>query len=213
MSWNWLAVESVATAFSAVFTAVMAGMTWRAIADSREHHKDEFRPILVLAPADGVDPACRDTVVRPENSPIDGAPGYALSGVILKNIGPGPALNCRITIRFQGIQGYGVTRDLSPVGAGGEFESGGRPLHIPVNFSPGFNDKDLRMAPAAGWQMLLEYKDLFGQVFHTVHRSDPRVSWTSLGTGPIPTGESAESYARRLAQSILPVGPRSANAL
>jgi hypothetical protein len=50
-------------------------------------------------------------------------------------------------------------------------------------------------------------------VFHTVHRSDPRVSWTSLGTGPIPTGKSAESYAQRLTQCVLPVGPTSANVL
>ena len=127
---NWQAIESLATAGSAVFTAFMAGMTWRAIADGRKHHKDEFRPILVLAPADGVDPARRDTVVRPEKSSADGAPAYALSGVVLKNIGRGPALNCCMTIRFQGIEGYGVTRSLSPVQAGAEYESDGRPLHV-----------------------------------------------------------------------------------
>ena len=217
MSWNWLAVESVATAFSAVFTAAMAGMTWRAIADSRKHHRDEFRPILVLATADGVDPACRDTVVRPENSPTDGAPGYALSGVVLKNIGPGPALNCRMTIQFQGIEGHGVTRSLSPVQAGAEYKSDGRPLHVPVSLNRDFNDADLRIAPRAGWQIFLEYENLFAQEFCTVHRSDPRVPWTVLKSGPIRKGNSAarwaRRWARRWAQSILPDGPTSANVL
>jgi len=122
--------------------------------------------------------------------------------VILKNIGRGPALNCRMTIRFQGIQGYGVTRGLSPVGAGGELKSDGQPLLIPVNFGPGFEDVDFLRGPAAGWQILLEYEDLFGQVFHTVHRSDPRVSWTALGQGWAPKGASAEIQARNLAQNI-----------
>jgi hypothetical protein len=210
---NWLVVESVATAFSAEFSAVMAGMTWRAIADGRKHHKDEYRPILVLAPGGGVDPACRDTFLKPERSPSDGGAGYALSGVVLKNIGRGPALNCRVTIRFQGIEGYGVTRGLSPVRAGAEHENDGRSLYVPVSFGRGFEDTDWQTAPGAGWQIFLEYEDLFAQVFHTVHRSDPRVSWTSLGTGPIPTGKSAESYAQRLTQCVLPVGPTSANVL
>jgi hypothetical protein len=210
---NWQAIESLATAGSAVFTAFMAGMTWRAIADGRKHHKDEFRPILVLAPADGVDPARRDTVVRPEKSSADGAPAYALSGVVLKNIGRGPALNCCMTIRFQGIEGYGVTRSLSPVQAGAEYESDGRPLHVTVSLDRDFNDTDFEIAPRAGWQIFLEYEDLFAQVFHTVHRSDPRVPWTALESGPIPKGESAESRARRLTQSISPVGPTNPNAL
>jgi len=210
---NWTAIESVGTACSTGFTAVMAGMTWRAIADSRKHHKDEYRPILVLVLADGVDPPRRDTVIRPEKSPTDGGSGYYLVGVTLKNIGRGPALNCRMTIRFQGIQGYGVTRGLSPVGAGGEFESDGQPLRIPVNFGPGFNDMDFRMGPAAGWQILLEYEDLFGQVFHTVHRSDPRVSWTALGQGRAPKGGSAETQAEKLAQNIPQARPNGVGAL
>lgn len=213
MSSNWLAIESVATACAAGFTAVMAGMTWRAIVDGRKHHRDEYRPILVLIPADGVDPACRDTVISAEKSPTDGRPGYSLVGVTLKNIGRGPALNCRLTMRFQGIGDYGVTRGLSPVQAGGEYERGERPLHIPVSLGQGFNDTDFHVAPAAGWQIFLEYEDLFGQVFHTVHRSDPRASWTALGQGLIPKGESAESNARRLAKSISTTRPTSVDAL
>jgi len=213
MSGNWLAIESVATACSTGFTAVMAGMTWRAIADSRTHHKDEYRPILVLAPEDGVEPPRRDTVIRSEKSSIDGGPGYSLVGVTLRNIGRGPALNWRITIRFQGIEDYGVTRGLSPVQAGSEYETGGRVLCIPVSFVPSFNETDFQAAPAAGWQIFLEYEDLFGQLFHTIHRSDARVPWTALGQGRIPKGVSTESQSQRLAQSIPAIRPKGVDAL
>lgn len=202
MNWNWLAIESTATVGLAGFTALMAGMTWRVIADGRKHHKDQYRPILALVPADGVDPACRTTCLKPERSPSDGRAEYSLGGLILKNIGLGPALDCRMTIRFQDIEGYGVTPSLAPVQAGGEYQSGLCPLRIPVSFERGFSDTDFQMAPAAGWQLFLEYKDLFGQAFHTVHRSDPRGPWTTLGQGPIPKGEGAEGRVRGSTQSV-----------
>lgn len=201
MNWNSQAVESVATACAAVFTAVMAGMTWRAIADNRKHHKDEYRPILVLVVHDGVDPAHRHALLRAHGLTPSAGPCYSLAGVVLRNIGCGPALNCRLTIRFHDIEGYGVTRDLSPVQAGGEYGTGECPLRIPVSFGRGFESPDFQSGLGSEWKILLEYQDLFGQVFHTVHTSDLRDEWTEIGTGPIPQGESPHSRARRLSQS------------
>lgn len=197
---NWTAIESVGTACSAVFTAVMAGMTWRAIADGRKHHKDEYRPILVLAPQEGVAASRREEFLKPEGPPSSSAAVYSLAGVVLKNIGAGPALNCRLAIRFHGIEDYGVTRDLAPVQAGGEYGGGERPLRIPVSFDRVFNDIDFRIGPGSGWDILLEFQDLFGQVFHTVHTSDSRAPWTVIGAGPMPKGESSQRRARRLIQ-------------
>ena len=71
-------------------------------------HKDEYRPILVLPALEAIDPPCSDIVIRPDKSPTDGGPGCLLVGVILRNIGRGPALKSRKSSRFQGLQDYGA---------------------------------------------------------------------------------------------------------
>lgn len=196
---NWTAVESVATVLLATFTAAMAWMTYRTIIESRKQHKDAYRPILVLASTAGVDPVRREaflTVAPPR--PEDAGPSFLVGGV-LKNVGSGPALNASFCVRLQGIEGYGIAREIAPVQAGGMH--GGKPespLRIPVSFHRGFNDTDFQVAPGGEWKIILEYKDIFGQTFHTIHTKDPRVPWTEIGRGPAPTGESPKSRARRL---------------
>lgn len=124
---NWNAVSACATAAAAVFTAIMAAYTRKAIKDnqkqntaareqSERHHQDGLRPLLVLTPANGVEPADRSVLLKFAKTP-NGL--HALSiACELRNIGTGPALNPRLHLREMGVPGYGFTTRLSPVRAG-----------------------------------------------------------------------------------------------
>ncbi len=114
---------------------------------------------------------------------------------ILNNIGKGPALNVRLTVRFLGIEGYGVQSEISPLGAGDRMDFSNKSLRLLVPFHDGFNDADFQFAPASAWEILIEYEDVFGQCFHTVHTKNQQQPWTRLGTGPAPKGRDPRQDA------------------
>ena len=201
----WKAIESIATVASVVVTAAMAGMTYWTIRETRKNHKDEYRPILLLAPEGAADPVRRQDMLTAEPGPPNHDRFFGVHG-ILSNIGKGPALNVEITLRFQGIEGYGVSSEISPLGAGERLDFSKEPMRLLVSFRNDFNDADFHYGPGSVWEILIEYQDVFGQYFHTVHSKDPQRPWTRLGTGMAPKGRDPRQdteIMRAMAQANL----------
>ncbi|THD10995.1 hypothetical protein [Metallibacterium scheffleri] len=198
---SWYVSTTFWTGAAAVFTAVMAGFTgWsvvasqrqqrRALQQSEQHHQDGFRPVLVLAPSDDAIPLDRSKLLKlvPTNS---GATERTyIIACLLTNIGVGPALNVHLLLRMRGIDGYGISRELTPVSAGLLGSRGESDGSIRVTFKPhdGFNDVDVQLSTGDPWELLLEYEDVFGNRFHTIHSKIPLQPWTVCGKGPAPLG-------------------------
>lgn len=193
----------------ATFVVILQGRRLRR--DDDQHHQDEFRPICVLTPYDGVDPRhWRDTLLTV--SPDAPRPGFGIVAVKceLRNIGCGPALNLRIMFRFHDMGGFTTQPwELARLRRGELLGSKGVPLEIPIQFEPRFNNTDFSYVPGKPWELLLVYEDVFGNVFHSLHPKHPLQmnklyrepgvelpfappqSWVTLGKGPPPAFSGA----------------------
>lgn len=198
---NWTAISACATAAAGVFTALMAAYTRKAIRDnhkqnvaareqSERHHQDGMRPLLVLTPATGIEPTNRSSLLTFAETPSG---IHALSiACELRNIGTGPALNPRLHLRAMGVPGYGFTTRLSPVHAGELLWSldGSDQVQITVRPTDQYNTADHAFASNTLWQLVLEYEDVFGRSFHTIHTKDATRPWTVAGIGCADDSES-----------------------
>ena len=189
------------TATMAWYTARMASLTRQAILDGQEgrresndhfektraqdkqHHQDSFRPLLVLTPSDPVDAFIRKQIVATTHSP---SVPVVFVNCTLSNIGAGPALNVRLSVRSDKKKGFGPSRELAPIAADGEFTDGEKRIEIPVIYNSGFNDQDFNNLPNGLWLLVLEYQDAFGNTFHTIHSKDLSEPWTRVDRGPAP---------------------------
>ena len=130
--------------------------------------------------------------------PIPSIRRLVLCGVV-RNIGVGPAINARITLRIRGIEGYGPDPlSLPPIGAGDLFGKFDDSIPMPISYRNGFSDTDAQSAPGEHWELLLEYEDVFGRIFHTVHSKNPQVPWTTIGRGPAPKGRDPKDIESEL---------------
>jgi hypothetical protein len=152
-------------------------------AQDREHHQDSFRPLLVLAPSDPADAILRKDIVFSYSS---GSMPVVFVHCMLRNIGSGPALNVRLSVRSDKKKDFGPSRELAPIAANGEFTDGGKRIEIPVIYNSGFNDQDFNNLPNGLWLLVLEYQDVFGNTFHTIHSKDLSEPWTRVDRGPAP---------------------------
>lgn len=225
---SWYPDTTFWTAAAALFTAAMAGYTRKSIVESQrqhrealqqsdQHHRDGFRPVLVLRPHDGVDPLNRGALLRAgKYSGTDGSHVFVINAAV-QNVGVGPALNIRLTLRVMGIEGYGTSRELAPLRAGEMRGDREHPLRIPLWLHDGFNSADFQSATNPIWTLVLEYKDVFGHAFHTIHSKDPQQLWTVCGKGPAPLGVDPAVVNANLAaisasaagRDDRPVGPGS----
>lgn len=187
MTIDWTAIAAIATALAAVVTGWMAWMTRNSIRQMQEHHRDAFRPLIILMPHDGVDPYDRKSLAAfiRENTPAEPSYVLRLRGA-LQNIGVGPALDIRLRIALTNPDDIKVSTELSPMRAGEvrhgfSNESTGirRPLDIPVQLSKGFNDTDFQMAGNGPWTIFLEFEDVFGYKYRTTQSSSLDKPWTS----------------------------------
>ncbi len=198
---SWYASTTFWTGAAAVSTAVMAGFTgWsivasqrqqrRALQQSDQHHQDGFRPVLVLAPSDDAIPLDRSKLLKlAPTSPGTTERTYIIACLLI-NIGVGPALNVHLMLRVRGIDGYGISRELIPIPTGLLGNRGDPDGSVRVTFQPhaGFNDADVQLSMGDPWELFLEYEDVFGNRFHTVHSKNPQKPWTVCGRGPAPLG-------------------------
>lgn len=191
---NWNAVIAICTAAAAVFTAVMAFYTRVAIKRGQQQfrdaqqrddarHQDAYRPLVVLEPFGGVEAESRIHIVAFDRSSHLRTLRLFKIACVVRNIGVGPALNVRLAFRAMGKPDYGFTQELVPVGAGETQGNTTHALEIWVQPTPSFNDADIAQASGTGWELVLEYEDVFGNRFHTIHRKNPQVPWTECGKG------------------------------
>ena len=201
MSWN--AVIAICTAFAAAFTALMAWFTRRSIveshtqyektrAQSEQQHQDAFRPVILLSPFEGVEPEDRSNVISfPAPVGSDDRRFVMISGR-LKNVGSGPALGIQLRFLAIGKPGYGFELSIAPIGAGDQYDLASRgtsslPLRYLVRPTAGFNTADIASAGGSGWELVIDYEDVFGNRFHTIHHKNPQLPWTVCGKGPAPS--------------------------
>ena len=184
MNGFWSALGSLATAAAAAFTAWMVFLTKRGIEQNQQQHLDASRPILVFLPHHGASSEARTHVVQV----IPGQPVMKFWGAI-QNIGVGPAVNGRLVLRVRGLDGYGPDPlDLPPIAAGETHGKIGEHIPVAISHRPHFNETDAQSAPGEHWEIVLEYADVFGRSFHTIHTKNPQLPWTTVGHGQAPRG-------------------------
>lgn len=196
----WTAIASIATAVAAGFTAWMVNLTKRGLEQNRDHHQDEYRPMLVFVPHHGASPEARIHALQAIPVP----PTLRFWGAI-RNIGTGPAISGKMKLRVGGLEGYGPDPfDLPPIAAGETYGKAGQHIPVPITHHPHFNETDVRLAPGERWEIELEYEDVFGRIFHTSHTKNPQLPWTTIGRGPAPKGRDPQINAaimRKVAQA------------
>ena len=210
-AWDWDAITAISTAAAAGFTAVMAWFTRKAILEGQEqrreandhfaktreqdkhHHEDGFRPLLVLGPAGDKEAIDRQNILI--TRPVDLG---LLVTCVLRNIGAGPAINIRLSVRGEGRKGFGPSCELAPLAAGDTFDGQNGRISIDAIFSDDFNPTDLRNLPNGLWILVLEYEDVFGNPFYTVHRKERGQPWTSVGRGEPPDTTPKVTPAARM---------------
>lgn len=207
INWNWDEITAISTLVLAVVTAIMAAVTaWMARntkkalkqndelrsetnkhyeqtrAQGQQHHEDGFRPLLILAPAGGVGSSDRRNLIYVENQ--IGSQKVFINGPI-QNIGDGPALNVQIFVRKDERTGFGPSMELSPIAGGGHLVPHASGFVLPV-LNEVLNHADLDGLWAGSWIIVLEYQDIFGNRFHTLHYKNALQPWARTGRGPAP---------------------------
>ena len=144
--------------------------------DLRRRHEDEFKPVCMLVPYDGVDPwHKRDTLLATYDDP-SATPGYGIIELRcnIRNVGSGPALNVAIRFRFRDMSGFTTAPwELSPLYAGESRGSENIPLRIPILLNDRFNNADFLQVAGKPWEIIIVYEDVFGNCFHSVHYKSP----------------------------------------
>lgn len=166
-------------AFTAVGTVAMAITTALIIRQNRRQHQDAFRPVCVLVPDAGLEQFARAKIVHHDEEPDKATQQYRIECGV-KNVGGGPALHLRLFIRFPMTSVSKVvepTLELPPLAAGQQLAS---PIRLPVRLHDGFNSSDFQFAADMAWELWLEYQDMFGQVFYTLHSKEPLGPWGRL---------------------------------
>lgn len=202
---HWDAVTAVATVVLAVVTLLMViatvWMAWntgRALKQNNDlrddanlhyqqtreqdqrHHEDEFRPVLTLAPPAGVGANARANLFSVEYQPVQ----RALIHCPIQNIGGGLALNIRMSLRKDEIAGFGPTIELVPIAGGATFVPNHSHFVLPAPSI--FNPAELDTLRGGAWVIVLEYEDIFGNRFHTLHYKNAQQPWARTGRGPAP---------------------------
>ena len=144
---------------------------------ARRERQDRVKPVCVLMPYDGVDPwEKRDLLLAASDKPpVSPNSGFIELRGVLRNVGLGPALDLVIILRI--LEGSGITTapsELAPLHAGESRGNAKNPLHIPIKYSDHFNNQDLAILGGRQWQIIFQYKDIFGNTFHSVHHKTPR---------------------------------------
>ncbi len=161
------------------------------IQEGRQQHMDQFKPVCVLVPPPHIDSLEKRAELVEKIDPVPdshSAPYYHgtyIIGCALQNLGTGPALNLRITFKFSDGQ---TTEpwEIPPLAAnetrGGEND----PLHISIplddpqhGIKHALNRADLEKI-TSGWEIWLEYEDIFRKQYCTVHHKTPLKPWVTF---------------------------------
>ena len=197
--WSWPDFWSALTGLGTLALAlVTVGMIWEAQRQRREaerQHRDQFKPICLLAPYEGLDAWNWRSAVLETTAPTSENPAFGTVALrcALQNVGVGPAMKLRVSFRFLDMNGWtSEPWELSPLGAGETVGSPAAPIKVPFRIHDQFNATDFAMLMGKPWEILLEYEDVFGRPFHSVHPKtlfdpDPTTfTWAQTGVGEQP---------------------------
>lgn len=182
MTWEWimsLPWSSIWDAFTAIGTVAMAVTTAIIIFQNRRQHQEALLPICVLVPARGTDAAGRRDILQLHQEPNDPSRYFHVQCGV-KNIGGGPVVKLKLRVTFWTNTAARFEAELSPLGAN---ESAAGPLRVPVFIGNQFTESEYGWTPGEGWDLWLEYEDVFGNVFYTRHTKTPQQPWVQLGKG------------------------------
>jgi hypothetical protein len=150
-----------------------------------------------LVPYDGVDqPNRRGELVETTGPPPQPSSfGPVAVKCLLRNTGTGPAISLKVRFRFLDMNGWTtVPWELMPLAAGETRGGEGAPLLVPVWVYDGspFNTSDFADVPNKQWEIWLEYQDVFGREFCSVHHRRPIRQ--EDGTVPVPDAPEHMMY-------------------
>lgn len=185
---------AVVGAATAVGTVLMAFATYihirqekrqhrESIQEGKRQHMDQLKPICALVPYGGVDPLNKRGVLVNKVSPAADNPSFGTLQIhcTLQNVGGGPAMNLRIKFKFLDMEGWTTKPwELSPLGAGETCGGSGNPLLVPIWIHERFNSTEFDMVTNKLWEIWLEYEDMFGNKFSTVHHKVPQEPWVTF---------------------------------
>lgn len=144
--------------------------------DTERQHQDRLKPICVLTPYDFVDSWNKRGDLIKAIAPNSDNPGFGrvLVHCSLRNVGTGPAVHLRLKFRFLDKDGWSTEPwELSPLGSGEQYGSLSAPLVIPVRLGGAFNQTDFDGLANNLWEIWLEYQDVFGRKFQSIHSKAP----------------------------------------
>lgn len=164
----WSAATTFGTIAMAVTTVCTIKQGKKIIKNTERQHQDGLKPICGLVPYDHIDPLTeRGNLIECIDDIIDDI-GRLKVYCALKNIGSGPALNIRF--RFEFTDGLKTEPwALSPLEAGASYGSPDEPLVLPIRIHLKFDKTEFQAIPGKGWVIVLDYEDVFGNKFQTVH--------------------------------------------
>ena len=174
----WICLTAFGTIAMAVTTFVVIRQAMRQQYATEQQHRDRFQPICVLVPFSGVDPLNRrgELIEKIDPSPENPSFGTLAIKCVLRNLGRGPALELRIKLRFLDMDGWTTEPwELAPLGAGEARGTENSPLLVPVRIheKEPLNPTDFSQVAGKLWEIWLEYQDVFGGRFCSVHHKRP----------------------------------------
>ncbi len=191
--WNALTGIGTLALAGATFCIIRQGQRQRE--ETERQHRDRLKPICLLAPYSGVDAWNRRATLIEATAPAPDNPscGTVVIRCVLRNVGLGPALKLRLKFRFLDMNGWtSEPWELSPLGAGETCGGEAEPLLVPFLIHERFNQTDFAMMTGKLWEIWLEYEDVFGRQFQSIHQkalgnSDPSTfRWQAAGPGQKP---------------------------
>ncbi len=172
-------------------TATVAELTAISVSQEDKHHRERLRPICVLEPHSLLGSNLQRSALLTGGAPSrPPRVGYACQVACkIHNAGLGPALNPRMVVRFPGIGNREGSYEV-PTMAGGDRLTPPIEASFTVDVERQVDDDKGPAIKEAikkgGWEIYLEYTDVFGEIFYTKHSGDKENPWTVLEKGPIP---------------------------
>jgi hypothetical protein len=230
LGWATLALAA-ATTVSAFYaekmsrkTSDLANANEKLVEQNERHHIEDQRPILILEYKFNPELMANRTVLLGKIDPTQWRSLYPeiqdnfalfLFGinegdVKLKNCGKGIALNPTILIRFEDNSGKELRSDFSAIPADSFLTLQAVAFRTKLDSALLDSRKQVMTNEyhalfGQPWKIFIEYDDIYGNHYYTMHTKDPTQRWIILGDRGqgVPSGKSRDEIKAELAMTTL----------